>query len=355
MSINVLMCGGRRAGKTSVLAGIQKNMMDLFRSGDIVLNMQNMGRLVEFRKESESIFGYDYEDDDTFLADQRLPTMNGVDYECRVYMKDHSTRYDLCFTDVPGEWFIGSDSEISKLYDKLRAAHILVIAIDSPHLMEDGGKYHQVFNRADRITAHIKACFEGNTQQRMVIFVPVKSEVYRPARDRSNRMKALLEQVKTGYGDLINWLTTGANQALYTVVVAPCFTFGGAEFYQFVPPIDPVTGQIERDSEGKPLQPIGIMPGGEQVMQYLTEYSLLRDAANMHYYKPENCEQPLLYILLYLIAMCKVKGLFVQLWEALLGRTNNAELQACKDLLKPKIRQNPEAGFAILNDPLHLI
>jgi len=357
MAINVLMCGGRRAGKTSVLAGIEKNMRSSFANGDIVLEMQNTGRLVEFRAESEAIFGYDYEDVETFLADQRAPTMEQSDYRCKVHMKNRVTRYDLCFTDVPGEWFNTKDQEkIDKLYGKMRAAHILVIAIDSPHLMEEEGEYHQVFNRADRITEHIKACFQGNRTPRMVLFVPVKSEAYRPspAMNRQDRMHGLLERVKAGYGDLITWLTTGENSALYTTVIAPCFTVGGAEFLQFIPPIDEETGQVELDADGRPLEPVGTAPGGEKVMQYLSEYMLLRDGAGMHYYKPEYCEQPLLYILLYLIAMSRAKNLFGAIWTKLLGRADNADLQACAELLKPKLIVDPGAGFEIINDPMQL-
>ena len=68
--INVLMCGGRRIGKTSIMAAIQKNVQDMFPKGDIVLEMENANSLVLYRREQEAIFGPDYEDENRVLAAQ---------------------------------------------------------------------------------------------------------------------------------------------------------------------------------------------------------------------------------------------------------------------------------------------
>ena len=354
--INVLMCGGRRTGKTSVLAAIQENVMKLFPHGDIVLDMPDSGRLVNYRTETTKIFGYDYEDESTFIANQGT-TVDRNDYCCTVHLQRRTSSMQLNFTDIPGEWFI-SEEYLETLEEKMRNSQILIIAIDSPHMMEAKGKYHEVFNRATIITEQIKRTFQGNKEPRMVLFVPVKCERYRATQNHAkNKMQNLMECVKSSYSELIDFLTMGQNKGIYTVAITPCFTVGGAEFLRFVPPLDE-EGNPEVGPDGKPLQDIELEPrSNRMVMTYLTEYLLLTDEQGDHYYKPENCEQSLVYVLLYLIAISKSKvdGIFTNLWATFTKRPNRNVLEACKSILLPKVKHDEEEGFGILNDPLQIL
>ena len=359
-TINVLMCGGRRTGKTSIMAAIQDNVVNLFPNGDIVLNMENSGHLINYRTETTKIFGYDYEDESTFIANQGA-TSDSNEYRCTVHLQKRAASMDLKFTDVPGEWFILPEYE-EALESKMRNSQVLIIAIDSPHMMESRGKYHEVFNRVSVITQKIRKTFQGNTSPRMVLFVPVKCERYRSTQNHArNKMPDLLECVKESYSDLISFLTTGGNERIYTVGVTPCFTFGGAEFLRFLPPLDE-NGDIERGVDGKPLKDLERDPAsGLMVMTYLTEYLLLTDPDGDHYYQPENCEQSLIYIILYLIAVSRmnVSGFLSNLWAEFLKRPNQKILDQCKEVLLTKMKKQDDSGvsnegFVLLNDPLHM-
>ena len=64
MQINVLMCGGRRTGKTSIMAAIESNVQEMFPKGDIILDMENTKDLVSFRKKQRTLFGAEYDGGD---------------------------------------------------------------------------------------------------------------------------------------------------------------------------------------------------------------------------------------------------------------------------------------------------
>ncbi len=353
--INVLMCGGRRTGKTSIMAAIQQNVEEMFPRGDIVLNMEKGGELVAARTDMECKFGPEYADEMTFRPDEKISERSDS-YPCRIYLKDRKSNMELEFTDIPGEWFI---KEIHKkdLRDALAKSQILIIAIDSPHLMEEKGMYHEVYNRAAVVSDEIKKMLQGNKEPRMVLFVPVKCERYRSTQEHpSRRMKALLQEVEKGYKDLISFLTERENKQIYTVAAAPCFTVGGAEFLRFIPAMDE-DGELELDEAGNPLEAIVYDPHeGMNVMTYQTEYRYLEDRDGDHYYAPAYCEQSLLFILLYVIAVSRinVSSLFGMLLAMVRGLPDKKILAACKQELLEKLMREEDDGFKIINDPLKM-
>ena len=92
-------------------------------------------------------------------------------------------------------------------------------------------------------------------------------------------------------------------------------------------------------------------------MQWPAEYLYLRDEYGDHYYKPENCEQPLIYILLFLIGISqqKVQNGLSNLWATFLKQPNRDILEACKDSLLEKKNENMKEGFGILQDPTGIL
>ena len=288
--IKVLMCGGRRIGKTSIMAAIQQNVQDNFPSGDIVLKMEQSNSLIMYRKEQEKLFGPEYEEM-TFIADT-VGTTERSDYMCRVYLKDKKSNLELRFTDIPGEWFI-DQTHHDELIELIRESQVLVIAVDSPHLVEKGGRYHEVYNRAGILTEEIMKAFQGNKEQRMVLFAPLKCERYR----NRNRMNELLREIKSGYADLITYLCESDMSHWYTVAVTPVVTMGGVEFLRFTKPVD-ANGQVICDASGNELEAVSVNPAtGYLEMNWPAEYLLLTDADGDHFYEPEDCDQPLIYIL----------------------------------------------------------
>ena len=172
-------------------------------------------------------------------------------------MKNRKSRLDLNFIDVPGEWFIAREHE-EDIRKYIENSQVLIIAIDTPHMMEKEGEdrlYHDVYNRANVITEKIKAALQGNRQRRMVLFVPLKIEKYR----NSECMEEVFEAVKESYQELITYFATGENANLYTVAVTPVVTMGGLRFLRFVQPLDD-EGNPVCDQNGQPLKIIDVNP-----------------------------------------------------------------------------------------------
>lgn len=187
----------------------------------------------------------------------------------------------------------------------------------------------------------------------MVLFVPLKCERYK----NRKRMREVLNQVKEGYGELIQYLTAPERAGLYTVAVTPVITMGGMEFLRFIRPADE-NGNLVRDGGGEPLKDVDIdRLTGRLMMNWMAQYQYLTDAYGDHYYQPGDCEQPLVYILLFLIAMGKQrgKGLFSGIWGILLRLPDQKSLEACRQDLMEKRKADEEKGFAVLNDPMGVL
>ena len=351
ISINILMCGGRRIGKTSIMAAIQKNVQDMFPKGDIVLDMENANSLVLYRTEQENIFGSDHEEELTYIAAQ-TPTLEKSIYRCRVYLKDRKSNMELLFTDIPGEWFINSEYQ-EELIELIRNSQVLLIAVDSPHLVEKEGRYHDVFNRAAILTEEIQKAFQGTGEQRMVLFAPLKCERYK----NRERMEEVMEQVKAGYQDLIDYLCAPERKNLFTVAITPVITMGGVEFLRFLKPVDE-DGSLVCTADGKPLEPVSVNPGNGQLeMNWLAEYRYLVDGDGDHFYEPSDCEQPLLYILLFLIGIGRQrgKGILKGIWASIFRLPNQEIMDSCIQDLVEKRMSAARDGFAIINDPMCIL
>lgn len=347
MKINVLMCGGRRIGKTSIMAAIQKNVQDMFPSGDIVLDMEKSNSLILYRRDQEALFGPESEEKSTTFADLN-PSFEKSEYLCTVHLKDRKSNIQLNFIDVPGEWFVGK-AHHDTVIELIRTSQVLLIAIDSPHLMEKDGKYHQVYNRANILTDKIKEALQGEDQKRMVLFVPLKCERYK----KRDRMSELADSVKENYEDLISYLCGGEKSDLYTVGITPVITMGGLEFLRFVRPMDEDDNYV-CDENGDPLEDVGFDPQtGQLTMQWLAEYMYLMDDYGDHFYEPHDCEQPLLYVLLFLIGIGKkrTQGFLRGIWANIRQLPNQEILEACKTILIDKRYDNIEDGYEILQDP----
>ena len=80
---------------------------------------------------------------------------------------------------------------------------------------------------------------------------------------------------------------------------------------------------------------------GSLVMNWLPEYQYLTDSDGDHFYAPSDCEQPLIYILLFLIGIKKLPDQKI--------------MEFCKQDLLDKRKANVKDGAAIWNDPMRML
>ncbi len=334
--INVLMMGGRRAGKTSVLAAMDECCKNVLASDELLKLVTNEGGITLSMKKTELS---DYFTDPRYLKSMKFePDLNPsnvetvFEYECLVGDKDSG--YTLRFQDVPGEWYAQPEFE-PDVKERMKGSHIFLIAIDSPHMMERTGdageelngycKYHEEYNRVPEITNFFKTAFQNSensqNEKRLVIFVPLKCEKYY----YRNEMKKLYDTIRTSYKDLLRILASPGICDICTVAVMPILTLGGAEFFKF--------------SKGT----------------YVGEYNYVEDRAKRAYL-PKYCEQPLLLSLKYVVSLARSQSEGkippLRIFSEIFG--NRAKLDAlkeCESAIRDKIMTDPEKGFGLLQDP----
>ena len=189
----------------------------------------------------------------------------------------------LKFTDPSGEYFNSTATQGQKDYikDQLNDCDAIVIPIDSTALMQtklgkvkdqELGTWHEEKNDPQRITQLIKEAFSNNqvTSPRLIILAPVKSESYMNTRNGQGANE-LLNHVKMGYSELLDFCKSDHLLNKVSIVVTPVQTIGNVTF-----------AFHKQDESG------------------VTRFEYHKTPINAPY-APKDGDQPLRYILLFLI------------------------------------------------------
>lgn len=335
--INVLMIGGRRAGKSSILASMAEccskklagEQLSIVRDED-----SGIGLGIKY-KELQNYFTAKFKKNGYFTPEckgDKDPASYGFDVD----VDDRDLGYNLRFADIPGEWlYIPERAE--DLQKAMNISQVIIIAIDTPHLVEEldpalgYGKQHAEFNRVEGLTNFFKTTFQNCNEHRLVIFVPLKCEKYYYGNKTSPDKMGLPmvnARVKAGYKDLLAFLTRSDVQGLCTTAIMPILTLGGVEFFRF-----------DGDS-------------------YTGQYSYVLDPA-LQKFNPQFCEQPLFLTLLYVIALAKIRNeqhkIITWFNETFRNQAKLDQLIGCENTLKRLVQTDAKLGFEILNDPLKMM
>lgn len=345
MEINILMMGGRRAGKTSILAAVDECCTKtLVGNENIKINVKLGGSQLHVKQTELKMYFLDprYIEKNEFVPDLN-PSDNIEEYVYEVCVKN--SKYVFRFTDLPGEVFSpkrsGEDIKITELREKLPKIvaknHVLMIAIDTPHLMEYPHndingicEYHTEFNRSDIITDFIKDNFlatgkikRKDIDDKLIIFVPLKCEKYL----YNGKMKDIPDCVRKGYDDLLSHFASPGPKEKFSSVIDPILTIGGAEFYRF-------------DDDARATG----------------RYNYVYDPALRHYH-PQYCDSPMFLILLYMIQIAKSgkqrqNGLVRFFGEKFGKQASLNDLISVENDIKSMLNSNKPEGFDVIQDPI---
>lgn len=286
---NILMFGARRTGKSSILA----SMIDSFNKLAPELRDQirleatpDTKALLQNKKtDLEDIFKNGCIDRVRWTADEN-PTDNSYEYEFEMYVRESKKSYTINFMDIPGERL--KDQRWEKMVLKeLNNCQIIIIAIDTPHMMEEKGIYHDSFNITRDITRMIKS-IENHGIKRLFLFVPIKCEKY----FYENRMGEVQAAIEEKYRVLLNELKKGKRKTLYTVAITPILSLGGVVFDCFEVNAQ---GFIERVAQG----PLRLRPKAAYYKLY---------EKNPHF-SPRFCEQPVMYLLYFILRSATARSM----------------------------------------------
>lgn len=331
-SINVLMLGGRRVGKTTLLT----SMMDRFDWLEIVTDgnihfsaTEETGPILQYRK---------MELRKAFESFRRVEKNNPlVSFDLYPPMQVSTYDFDLnapciagqqvSFTNIPGEYLQSSQFE-QNVRELLAKSQVVIIAIDTPHLVEEidpklgYGKFHDSYNRVKEVTHFLKTNLQDKIGPSMVIFAPVKCEKYYHQNNTDSHklgMGMVNSVVKKGYSELIAFLTCGTVRERCTTAIIPVLTMGGIEFFEF------------------------------NDHSYTGLYSFVLNP-DLRKFNPMYCEQPLLLIILDIFAHIKTQNEKRRL-RAWFNRAEMEQLQYYDRKLKGLVKTDSALGFEILNDP----
>lgn len=344
---NVLMFGPRRAGKSSVLASMIHSFYNL--------DWQQMNNLSlqegdEFTKEylagkrEELAYSIDKAQKQLLtvsMTEAATDTTNNYVFNLQYGTSRKSLTID--FMDIPGERLMGSTGDWDVwLRGELRNCQIIIVAIDTPHLMEENGKYNDAFNRPQKICDLFKSAKMDTHISRLVLLVPIKCEKYY----HEGRMLEVKDAIQKRNINLLNFLS---GQSKTTVAITPILTMGGIVFDSFEAPNDGLAALFEQGSlKGRPKK---------------VNYKLYQEDPC---FRPKFCEQPMIYLLSFILATTKsgsmtfanlMKFIFspwkslkrlINLWKDI---GNDTELQQTLDQVRKHL-ETEEPGFTFIQNPL---
>lgn len=259
-TLSICMMGPRSVGKTTVLTSIfHESQSQICEGSSIYLKALD----------SNTNMLNDYH---TMLVDavakknaSNLPASNTIsEFQFGLGLAGRSESIKLTIRDFPGEYLTSTiKSDREEIYNFMANATVILIAVDTPYLMEEGGRYNAEKNKVDIVTHYLKDNVSA-VKDKLVLFVPLKCERYL----HDGKLSQVSERVKETYKDLTDFF--GQNNI--ASFVTPIITLGGIEFDSM------------KNSN---------VPGD------VSKVSVFRSWNVKPEYKPLFCPQPLYYLLTY--------------------------------------------------------
>lgn len=223
--LNIMMIGPMAAGKTSLLAAMYDQFDKVVKNAKLqlvpepktsILLQNNLGKLKS-------------------MIEGRLDVGEGVGatserrkYTFGLGKINKNPSMELVFHDYPGE-YLTDPTNIQSIYDMAKMSGVIIVLIDTPYLMEENGKYNDLRNRPKQVEDIFKTIFQKLNEPRLVLFVPVKHELYY----HQNRMAAVIDRVEQEYSSLLRLLQSPELRENVAVAITPVQTVGGLDFRRF--------------------------------------------------------------------------------------------------------------------------
>lgn len=269
MAQKIVMLGGRRAGKSTILASIIEQLSSETHSDICVFEQvieEDTEALFNKTRELEGIMSPDQfsliEPGETFIRPDNaefIVDMNpsvGIDeYQLRCNLS-YNQSVTLSFYDAPGEAMampnknekdpkgelVFPNPETNVAYNALMDQHnqlksiipntdVFVIVIDTPFLMEATPAQNKIYNRIEEInnllTANIR--FDETLyglDKKLILFCPVKCEKW----IHENKIDSVIKKIKIAYKSLIDKCAQHPDIEMY---ILPIQTAGNLEFSSF--------------------------------------------------------------------------------------------------------------------------
>lgn len=233
-AIQVLMMGARRAGKTSALSAMYSiinspALKEYLTINDVSSNCDAATSLSQ--KKEDMVNTLQHCIGKTILMNDN-GTSNYMDYTLKIDIPDNGGSLKITFTDANGEFYAQGDIHTEDVRKKISSYDIIVIAIDTPFLMEMYNPDNKLctqsvgraYNQIDNIHTLLASIDDNEGRNaKLVFFTPIKCERW----INHGLMDEVYERVKKAYDTPIKALCSYKN---IEVVILPLVTIGGIEF-----------------------------------------------------------------------------------------------------------------------------
>lgn len=343
IQLKVCMMGPRAAGKTTILTSI-------FHDSDKVLPtaglyFKPMGNTMTTLKK-----GYDdlceiFE----HIPDESATPLPGVkaskekttfDFQLGLKgqgNKDKRTSVDVNITDFPGEMVDETHPNHTEVLEFIKQSHVMMVAIDAVHLMEEDGRFNEVRNRSQYMCEKISGMLEqlDKDERKLILFVPLKCEKYAV----EQKMHDVSARVMKAYQPLIQDVEENYKNRIGLFIV-PIQTLGGVVFDKF-----------GRDTSGNIL-----LNAEDNNCPSDVRFKFFRAIPDRKpVYMPAYCVQPLYYLIAFALSEYKAEkgkgGVFSSFFKGLFGLFSSDLdfYQACRNFVA-NIKTTGQ-GFVVINNP----
>ena len=328
----IVMLGGRRSGKSTILSSIVEsigrtdgNLFTVLSSDVTVDNRGGSGVPLEHKRRELAGFMEMYRNGQVpFIVDMSANKGRSM-YTIRI-QRGHNADATFDFLDVPGEDMQQMVTEEATgkqvpnpnyvdLQAKVRSTDVVIIAIDTPYLMEASEDVNRIFNRIDEIAGLTDAMTAVNDKdKKMILLCPVKCEKW----IKSDSIEMVTQRTLMAYRKVINAHVQDPN---FEIWIMPLATAGGIESYKLLDgyqfqeeegdastirtgSIDPYTGDIY-SPEGRIISREKVFRIDDQnrARHLLVDYFYMPLSwykTNGRGYSPQFCEQPAYHIIRFL-------------------------------------------------------
>lgn len=273
--LNVTMLGSRGVGKTTLLASVYNEFDSTVK--DIGLTMSPNSetsailqrRLAELKRQTE-----------VFSATRGIDgTSSPRDFVFELGMVGKPSELTLVFKDFPGGFIMDHPDQVKSFLDQ---ADVILLAIDTPAMMEAKGVWHEKINSPQMIADLFKNVLrnlEKTTKTKLLIMTLVKCESYV---QQEADAKKLLAALKENYLPLLNLLKADSLLDKISVVVAPVQTLGCVRFTRIeeTEPGEPLFF-FKKTSPQAPYQPQDV----EQILKYTLSFVIKKYLDDMGFFK----------------------------------------------------------------------
>lgn len=311
------MVGGRRAGKSSMLAGLFDAMLS-----DHVRSLVKVDDVTEGQPDSPTLKIDELKEQlkksvGKIVMDDKPATVKFAPYKLKISLPQSGHSTQIVFTDVDGNYYTNHidnknaneyQERRERLLAEVKRCDAILIAIDTPFLMEGVGAQNTLANCVEEVH-DLLAELKKEEQAKLIVLAPMKCEKW----VKEGRVDTVITKVEAEYKDIVKSLTS----PLVEIVIIPVSTVGNMEFHGFLHPYSyiengqPIPCSITEDESS-----IRFADGRTMLLTNAVEAKLAEDSKSVfpgtHIrrpnewflvtgadYAPNNCEQLAYHILRY--------------------------------------------------------